>query len=974
MIIGEDACAVLLERLLVASADSRREILSDHASSLDVGFFKFLKIQASDWAEKDPPHAHRIAAIALEAAPSVPDPECAAYAWWGQGNVLLPTGAYTECLAAYTAAATIFGSRGKTYLTAQLQSNSMLPLMDTGRYAKAQALGQAALPVIAAEPVSFPMANLSLNLGICALRQGQHLAALEHIERAVSIFTHFKAARQLARSQVTLSVALRSLDRFAEAEALLRDALQILAGEEAWVPWARAALNLGNLRARLCDHRAALYWLAESHRAFERTGVSMDAALANLYRVRSWLDVHMLPEALAGAEEALRTFETLGMPQQEARAAAMLARVYTQCDRLGEARRAFERARRILQDQGDAVESALLDVDIAALLYRQGQPLAALHTATAARELLDLRRYPLDHAEASMVLAACCEDLGLLDEAQAAYRVAWVAGSHPTGSTEPPAFLAYRIAYARGVIAEAAGMTALARGEYERAVGYLERVAQGLGLDELRGGYLTDKRRVYEAALRLALAEGRIAAAFRTGELARAGALRAAYAAASPSATPATRAPSPELETLKARWAWRSSWVQHPENLHAEAYAEPEPSEPQPALAQTLADLERELADAYREQRLSDPRSAILTQGAVPDLSAVQAQLESNAALLVFDSLGDDLLAFVITPDAICVTPLCDLATLRWEAAALRHALEEVRLFDDPGDLAQLEVELRVALHTLYELTLAAPLAHVSQSVSRLWIVPCDVLHTLPFETLYDGRQYLIERYGLAYLASASLLTVLPQERVLCVASAGSEALIMACNHENMLPQAEEEAVAIAQIIQAQFRQPARVLCAAEATTEALRAHASAAGLLHLVVHGAFRADAPLFSTLYLADAPLTVHEVYGLDLSQTALVVLSGCQTGLAEGRGGEWLGLAHACHFAGAPTLVVSRWRVDDAATAELMRKFYAALARGLPVAESLRAAQLAVLSRRPHAYYWAGFAVLGRGFDAIFEDSSD
>jgi len=79
--------------------------------------------------------------------------------------------------------------------------------------------------------------------------------------------------------------------------------------------------------------------------------------------------------------------------------------------------------------------------------------------------------------------------------------------------------------------------------------------------------------------------------------------------------------------------------------------------------------------------------------------------------------------------------------------------------------------------------------------------------------------------------------------------------------------------------------------------------------------------------------------------------------------------LGLVHACFFAGAPTLVVSRWRVDDARTAQLMQDFYAALARGLPVAEALRTAQLALLAQHPHVGYWAAFAVWGRGWEVLW-----
>ena len=79
--------------------------------------------------------------------------------------------------------------------------------------------------------------------------------------------------------------------------------------------------------------------------------------------------------------------------------------------------------------------------------------------------------------------------------------------------------------------------------------------------------------------------------------------------------------------------------------------------------------------------------------------------------------------------------------------------------------------------------------------------------------------------------------------------------------------------------------------------------------------------------------------------------------------------LGLAHAFFYAGAPALVVSRWRVGDACTGELMRRFYASLARGETVADALRVAQLETLIRQSHPGHWAAFATWGQGFFSPF-----
>lgn len=93
---------------------------------------------------------------------------------------------------------------------------------------------------------------------------------------------------------------------------------------------------------------------------------------------------------------------------------------------------------------------------------------------------------------------------------------------------------------------------------------------------------------------------------------------------------------------------------------------------------------------------------------------------------------------------------------------------------------------------------------------------------------------------------------------------------------------------------------------------------------------------------------------------------MLSACQTALGKEIKGEGLvGLTRGFMYAGASRVAASLWRVDDAGTAELMRRFYeGVLKRGLPPAAALREAQVG-MSRQPRwrsPYYWAAFTIQG------------
>lgn len=116
-------------------------------------------------------------------------------------------------------------------------------------------------------------------------------------------------------------------------------------------------------------------------------------------------------------------------------------------------------------------------------------------------------------------------------------------------------------------------------------------------------------------------------------------------------------------------------------------------------------------------------------------------------------------------------------------------------------------------------------------------------------------------------------------------------------------------------------------------------------------------------------DGLLTAEEVYNLDLRGTRLVTLSACDTGLGQTLGAEGVfGLRRAFQVAGAENLVLSLWRVEDAATSAIMTSMYTSLGRQYQPAAALNQAQREwVAAKRsageyPHPIFWAPFVSSG------------
>jgi CHAT domain-containing protein len=516
--------------------------------------------------------------------------------------------------------------------------------------------------------------------------------------------------------------------------------------------------------------------------------------------------------------------------------------------------------------------------------------------------------------------------------------------------------VAQRCLAALGLLAAAAGDAAGAEATLQRAVALVEDLRAPLPADEFRTAFVADKLAPYTELVRLCLAggAGRVAEALGYVERSRARALADLLGGA---LRPRLRARDPfeaellaRLEELRGELNWFYSQINRPPDAE-------EPRSPE-VMAQLYAAVrEREGAVSEITRQLQQRSAGAGAPNQPPerfDIGQIQRDLGRETALVEYFSLDGELLAFVVTDAGVEVVRGLGaeehaealLGQLRFQIDSLRYGAQRLR-----GHLAQLTLRARHYLAGLYDLLLR-PIEERLGS-RRLVVVPHRSLHYVPFHALYDGTRYVIERREVCYAPSASVLRY-----CLAIEPRPLRRALLLGVPDQQIPRVRDEVRALAPLFP-----ETRALLDESATLVALREHAPSADVLHLACHGQFRLDNPLFSSLRLADGWLTVRDAYDLDLA-CGLVTLSACETGTnAVAPGDELIGLARGFFTAGAPTLLVSLWTVDDESTAALMAGFYAQLQAGVRPGAALRHAQRALLEDHPHPFFWSPFVLLGR-----------
>jgi CHAT domain-containing protein len=333
-----------------------------------------------------------------------------------------------------------------------------------------------------------------------------------------------------------------------------------------------------------------------------------------------------------------------------------------------------------------------------------------------------------------------------------------------------------------------------------------------------------------------------------------------------------------------------------------------------------------------------------VTSQSVPELKAL---IPSDDVLVEYYYRDKDMYAFVVSQKG--------LTAIKLNSEGLLEDVQEYRKLIETTKTGQ-----QTAIAKKLYLRLFQPIEGYLHT-KNLIIIPHGALHYLPLNALYNGTEYLIDRYSIRIMPSAGAIRYLQNKH------SGENGGILAFGNPDLgnpnhdLAFAQDEAREVAKT-----RGNSRVFLRKDATETALRKYGNSYTYIHFATHGVFDSEAPLKSALFLApdtqyDGILTVDKLYSLQLNAN-LITMSACETGLAQiANGDDLIGLARGFLYAGASAIVSSLWKVDDLSTSYLMTRFYSAMEK-TNMRDALRAAQLETRKKYPHPYHWAAFQLTG------------
>ncbi|OIO94999.1 MAG: hypothetical protein AUK03_06010 [Anaerolineae bacterium CG2_30_64_16] len=895
---------------------------------------------------------------------------------------------------------------------------------DQTRYPEAETVYAELAPVCAANGWRLDYAHVRVMLGLLHTQRGDFPAAQIHLAEALAIYRAEETPYYVAVAQRGSAMLYRRMGRYEQALGAIAEAAALFEALGHPVAVGRCYHALGLIYQdwnRFDDALTAYGEALDRYKAADLTYglMVMRVNQATIYETRGHYHAALVAyEEALGYSRALRLTAVtghclhsmailhgrLGHPGEavalyrsarrsfsRARAdfdahvcAAGQAGILHGMGQRGPARRLLAKARRYFQQNGPAASLAMCQMTLAEIATRDGQPRRALAYLDAALAYFTESDQTVDAALCRLLIGEA--HLAAGDPAQA------IAPLQAAAARLAPDFLdtAARAEHRLGRAALALGDRAAAAAYWQRAVDHVAVARRGIVTERHAGSFYDSRRAIYEDALDGWLAAGDPAAALTVLEASKGQVLASLLLQRDVVATVFTGQPELVRDLWEKTWqvgreldALRANWpLQEPGGMRevislGDALKRPRP--PRADRLEQVARLAAEQAELFERVRRSSTSFDLLDPAEPFSLPRLRAC--ANAAY----GAGWSALAYYLRPDQVTIFWVTADDVRAWTRPLTKLSLHKLTQAVDPA-AEQRELvyagELRGVrqpnppgprlLRSLADLLIPPEVQEALSPDRPLLIAPHGFLHYLPFHALRlaDDRP-LLAHARVSYAPTLRVWEALLARRGGSGQTGWGRALLCGLGEFNGrapgLAHTEDEVRLLARLLAGQFGAAAEALLGEAVTYDRLQRWSddgTLAGfdIVHLATHATFDGDRPLQSRILLADTALAVPDLFRLRLG-ARLVTLSACQTALSALRpGDELLGLREALLHAGAGSLLVSLWAVDDASTGRLMAAFYRHLLAGAAPADALARAQRALYAAGEPAYRWAPFVLVG------------
>lgn len=891
--------------------------------------------------------ARRLAATAVTLANRLGDHESRAYAARAMANSLWFRGRNEQAAQRHSLATELFERAGNSIEAGRTLSSSIQPLILLGKYDRALDAAKRAKKIFSVAGAEVRLARLDINIGNIFHRQDRFREALACYEQAHSRLLSARDSEGIIAALHNAAVCLIALNEYEKALSAYGMARNVARKRRMPLAVAQAEYNIAYLYYLRGRYGRAIQMLRAARKFSEKVGDEYHAALCHLDLSEIYLELNLNQDAAELAQQAYAGFQRLGMGYEAAKAVCNSAIALSQQgDRL-RALEVFAQARLLFLKEKNRVWPSLIELYRAMVCFDESRMREARRHCLQALRFFQssplLNKVVLCHLLLARISLNAKKVGAARKECHTALREL---------SRKPKPILLYQAHLVMGKIEEAAQNTREARRHYHLAKSVIDTLRSGVRGEELKISFMSNRLEVYEHLVEICLALGSSQAAqgeaWTYMEQAKSRTLLETIA----------RQPSPGAANRQRKNGTRQvndlreqlNWYY--QRIKAEQLGQvPATNRRLRTLQRVAEEHEQHFLKVLREASSAGSPDGVATPQTV-SLTTLRNTIGDKAALVEYFRVRERILATVITENSLQVTPVGSIARvedalrlLQFQLSKFRLSATYVRQFEQPL-LEATQVHLSELHHELI-----APIR--DQLTQRhLIVVPHEVLHNVPFHALFDGTKYLVDSLTISYAPSASVYVQCCRKQV--NRSGGS--LILG------VP--DPQAPSICKEIEAVSRAlpNAEVFLGSEASEKILRKKGLQSRLIHIATHGSFRQDSPVFSGVRMGDTFLNLYDLYRLRLPAEQ-ITLSGCSTGVnVVAAGDEPIGLMRGLLAAGARSLLLTLWDVNDVSTARFMESFYRNLGRISDRSAALQEAMREVRSEYPHPYYWAPFVLVG------------